>query len=170
MLAGGRCPECGFVFSTVSPSDAAVAARSYPRRYRAALVRPDEDDPDIVHRRPGPGLPSAADHALEAAAGLAAAAQGLQQLRSQDRPAVDLDPAAAGGGATLEAVLERLEGAATALAAAIEAIHGEEWDRRLVAGDGQEVTALDVARAGVHAGSHHLRAAERVIDQVRGRP
>ncbi|MGH9177160.1 MAG: DinB family protein [Acidimicrobiales bacterium] len=170
MLAGGHCPACGFDFPTVSPSDVAVAARSYPRRYRALLLRPDEEDPGIVHRRPGPGLPSAAEHALEAAAGMAAAAEGLLRLRAQERPPVDLDPPVAGDGATLEAVLERLDAGAGALAAAVEALHGDEWGRRLVGGGGQEVNALDVARAGVHAGSHHLRAAERVIDQVRGRP
>jgi hypothetical protein len=170
MMAGGRCPDCGFDFPTVSPSDAAVAARSYPRRYRALLVRPDEEDPEIVHRRPGPGSPSAAEHALQGAAGMAAAAEGLQRVRRLDRPPVDLDPRVAGAGSTLEAVLERLEAAAGALAGAIEVLHGEEWKQPLVAGGGREVTALDVARAGVHAGSHHLRAAERVIDQVRGRP
>ena len=44
---------------------------------------------------------------------------------------------------------------------------GERLIRGRTLADGTAVTALDVARAGVHAGAHHLRAAERVLERVR---
>ena len=34
-----RCEECGFEYASVSPADAAVALRSFGRRYRAPLTR-----------------------------------------------------------------------------------------------------------------------------------
>lgn len=170
-LSSGRCPECGFDPPTVSPSDAAVAARSFPRRYRALLVRPDDDDPEIVHRRPG-GEPSAAEHAAAGASGMAAAAEALRSIRTSDDAVVDLDepsatPAASGGSTPLDTILDRLAAAAGALADSIEPLRGDEWKRTGVERGGGEVTALDVARHGVHAGVHCLRAAERAIARAR---
>lgn len=177
-LASGRCPECGFDPSKVSPSDAAAAARSYPRRWRGLLVRPDDDDPEIVRRQPAPGEPSAVDHAALAAAGMAAATQALDRVRVHEGAAVDLGPppgpgravAGAGDGFNLEDVLALVARSAGALAAAVEEVHGDEWARTGVLPDGGPVHALDVARAGVHAGAHHLRAADRVLSRVRLRP
>lgn len=167
--AGGRCPECGFDPSTVSPSDAAVAARSFPRRFRALLVRPDDEDPAIVHRRPAGGGPSAAGHALAAAAGMAAAAGALGRVLTADDPTVDLDPGPppAAGEPALDVVLDRVAVAAGVLAAAVEGASASEWVRPGRLPGGEQVTALDVARAGVHAGAHHLRAAERTLARAR---
>lgn len=168
MTATDRCPTCGFDPPTVSPSDAAVAARSYPRRYRALLVRPDEDDPDIVHRRPAPGEPSAVEHAALAAAGMGAAAAALRRVATAEDPDVELSTGdAAPGPATLDDVLARLATAAGDLAAAVEGVRGDDWRRTGRLGDGTTVTALDLARQGVHQGSHHLRAVERVLAEVR---
>ena len=167
--AGGRCRECGFDPSTLSPSDAAVAARSFPRRYRALLVRPDDRDPDIVHRRPAGGGLSAAGHALAAAAGMDAAANALGRVRIGDSPTVDPDPGPPppGDDLPLQLVLDRVAAAAGVLAAAVEGTRGSEWARPGRLPTGEDVTALDLARTGVHAGAHHLRAAERTIAEVR---
>ena len=168
-LPAGRCPECGFDPPTVSPADAAVAARSFPRRYRALLVRPDDDDPEIVHRRAG-GEPSAAEQAARGASGMAAAAEALGAIRISDGPTVDVDgpPGAPAGDSTpLDAILERLAAAAGGLADSIEPLRGDEWNRTGVLPGGADVPALDVARHGVHAGVHHLRAAERAVAQAR---
>ena len=174
-VASGRCPECGFDPPKVSPSDAATAARSFPRRWRGLLVRPDDDDPEIVHRQPASGEPSAVDHAAAAAAGMAAAAQALDSVRVHEGATVDLGPVAgagqavagAGDGLTLEDGLAQVTRSADALAAAVEEVHGDEWARTGVLPAGGPVHALGVARAGVHAGSHHLRAADRVLSRVR---
>lgn len=177
-LASGRCPECGFDPPTVSPSDAAAAARSFPRRYRAVLVRPNEDDPEIVHRRPVPGEPSALDHATAAAVALATVAEALARVQVHESAHLDLEPApvpgqpvaGAAGERPLETVLDHVAAAAGALADAIESVHGDEWARIGVLPDGEEIHALDVARAGVHASAHHLRAAGRVLTRVRLMP
>lgn len=167
--AGGRCPDCGFDPSRVSPSDAAVAARSFPRRFRALLVRPDDEDPAIVHRRPAGDGPSAVGHALAAAGGMAAAAGALGRVLTADDPTVDLGsgPPPAADEPALEVVLDRVAAAAGVLAAAVEGTSASEWARPGRLPGGEEVTALDLARAGVHAGAHHLRAAERTLARVR---
>jgi len=127
-LAHDRCPTCGFEAATVSPSDAAVAARSLPRRFRAALARPDDEE-----------VPP------EAVAEAAAAADELHQAAA----ALGRRPVPAGP----DDVLDRLEAGAVALAEAIERTPSQEWEHS---------SALSTARAGVHAGVHHLRAAQRV--------
>lgn len=173
-VASGRCPECGFDATKVSPSDAVAAARSYPRRWRGLLVRPDDPDPEIVQRRPAPGEPSAVDHAAAAADGMTAAAESLERVRVHEGAGVDVADSGSGervagaaDGHTLEDVLALVAAAAAALAAAAEEVRGDEWARTGALADGTAVHALDVARAGVHAGAHHLRAAERVLARVR---
>lgn len=168
------CPACGFDAPTVGPADAAAAARSYPRRFRGLLVRPDDDDPEIVRRPPGPGEASALDHAAAAAAGMAAAAASLAAVHVHEGAGVDLGPppgedrtdAGAAGTRTLEEVLAAVEAAAGALGDAIRAVHGDQWARTGSA-PGGAIGALDVARAGAHAGSHRLRSAERALARVR---
>jgi hypothetical protein len=165
---------CGFDTPSVGPADAGAAARSFPRRYRGLLVRPDEEDPEIVHRSPGPGEASALDHAAAAAGGMAAAAVALTGVQVHDDATVDLgpipgaaDPAGAAGSRTLEDVLAHVTQAAGALAGAIEVVHGDAWARTGVTAGGATVDALAIARAGVHAGSHHLREAERALGRAR---
>ena len=170
-----RCTDCGFAPSTVGPGDAAAAVRSYTRRWRALLVRPDDPDPDIVHRRAGLGEPSAVDHAAASAAGMAAAALALERLRIEEDAEVDpgrpphLVPrhAGAAGDLPLRRVLDQVAAAADELSSAMTLFHGDEWAGAGHLPDGQPVDALDLARAGVHAGTHHLRAAERVLTEVR---
>jgi hypothetical protein len=74
-------------------------------------------------------------------------------------PNVAPRPSEGGEPGSVDAVLGRVASGAEELAAAIEAFPGEEWPR-----------AVHLPRTGVHAGVHRLRQAERVVDQVRGRP
>lgn len=171
----GQCPGCGYLANKVGPADAAAAAQSFPRRFRGLLVRIDDDDPEIVHRRPAGGEPSALDHTAAAADGMAAAAHALIQIDAQPGAGVDLGPpprpdqpvAGAAGGGRLDQVLDRLGESAGQLVNAFHRFHGDAWAHPGTLADGTAVTALDVARAGVHAGAHHLRAAERVLERVR---
>ena len=171
----GQCPGCGYLAAKVGPADAAAAARSFPRRFRGLLVRPDDVDPEIVHRRAADGEPSALDHTEVAATGMAAAGRALVRIDAQPGTGVDLDPppgpgqpvAGAAGSRRLDQVLERLQESADQLVNAFERFHGDAWAHPGTLADGTAVTALDVARAGVHAGAHHLRAAERVLERVR---
>lgn len=129
------CPTCGFAPATVSPSDAALAARSLPRRYRALLARPDDDQDDVA--------PEAVRHAAVAADELRRAAEAVGR-----RPVVG-----ARSGDSVEAVLDRIEAAAVALAEGVERVPPDGW---------KDQPMLDAALEGVHAGVHHLREAGRV--------
>lgn len=132
-------------------------------------MRPHDDDPEIVHRRPAPGEPSALELAGRAADRVAAAVLALRRVRVEDDPSVDLGD----GGRlpaeqpTLRSVLERLAAAAAGLAQEVEAVHGDDWQRSGRLRDGGEVSALDIAREGVHAGIHHLREAEKTLARAR---
>ena len=46
----------------------------------------------------------------------------------------------------------------------------KRWSRTGVTPGGERITALDIARHAVHEGIHHLRAAEKVLQEVVGRP
>jgi DinB superfamily len=168
------CPVCGFDPRTVSPADAAVAVRSYPRRFRSVLVGPDGDEEptpeDLVLRRPPGGGWSALDHAAWVAEVLALAADALERIRLQDTPSVTVEPPAPAAGAPgLGAVLDRMEDQAERLAQSVGRVDAHDWKRVGRLPDGGEVSALDVARHAVHQGFHHLRETERVLSELRGR-
>jgi hypothetical protein len=164
-----------FDTSKVSPWDAAVTLRSFPRRFRTALTLPeDEQRPDdVVHRRPHAGVLSAAEHAAWTASAIREVDTEFRKVMIEhdpelDLPPVDVAPPVAGGEDPTDAVLARLESAATSLADRIGDVHGEEWSRtgRLPGSDGAKVSALDVVRLSVQIGVEHLRAAERTVADV----
>ena len=98
---------------------------------------------------------------------------------TQDSPTVapaDVDPATrphpqAPSGPLHERLAE-LGFEANGLADRVHAVDAADWTRTAVVGDGsgQTLTALDIVRVAVDAGVSHLRDAERVLTQVRGRP
>lgn len=156
--------------TSVTPSDAAVALRSYPRRYRAVLVRPDDDDADVV-RRPAADGWSALDHAAHVAVSFDAVAEALRLVSIEDSPVVALAPERRPDGSGhegIDAVLDRLAHAAASAAEAVEHIGGADWDRTARLGpDGVDtMTALDLARHGVHEGVHHLRGAQHAVEEA----
>jgi hypothetical protein len=166
------CPTCGFDDRSVSPADAAVAVHSYDRRFHDLLTRRDDEDrADSMLRRKGSSGWSALDHVAFVAAGLAQSAEALRRVLVSDHPQVtvprvDGEPSSAGD---VDQVMAELSGATSALAKVIEGASGDDWNR---AGSdrGTDITALAVARNAVHIGIHHLRAAEHVIQEVRGQP
>lgn len=165
-----QCAFCGFIDSSVTPSDAAVALRSYPRRYRAVLVRPSDDDSvsaDDVVRRPAADGWSALDHAVHLATSLDAAAEALRLVSISDSPAVALAPERREpSDESVDDVLERVAASAGAMAEAVERVTGKDWDRPGTAADGAPLTALDIARHATHEGVHHLRGAERAVEEA----
>jgi hypothetical protein len=132
------------------------------------LVRPDDEDGAEVVRKPAADGWSALDHAAHVARSFEAVAEALRLVSIEDEPVVALaperpEPAAVG----IDDVLARLTAAAEAAAAAVEHIKGKDWNRRGRLSEGASVTALDLARHGVHEGVHHLRAAEHAIEEAR---
>jgi DinB superfamily len=164
-MSGYVCPECGLDYDTISPSDAAAAVRSYPRRFRAALASPD-DSAEAVRRRPAPGVWSALEYACHVADLLPLFAEVVQRTTTETNPSFDFpdpdeqverdrcneqDPSA---------VLDRLQGGADRLAEAIDAVDADAWTRTATFPWGER-DALTMSRNAVHEGHHHLRDIER---------
>jgi hypothetical protein len=158
----------GLDVSRLSPADAVVAFRSYARRFAALFTGfADDESPDALLNRPGSDGRSAADITAAAAAGFAAAGEALRRIMTEDVPQVTPEageptPAAASPAAALEAVRT----AAERLADQVAGVDAGDWGRtgRL---DGREVSALDLVRGAVRAGSEEYRAAERAVDDAR---
>jgi len=162
-----QCAACGFHADTVTPSDAAVALRSYPRRFRAVLVRPDDEEGADVVRRPASDGWSALDHAAHAARSIEAATEALRKISFLDAdPLVAYEPERQVDAGPNDDVLAAVQTACEAAAAQVDRLRGADWDRRGRLGEGEPVIALDVARHAVHEGVHHLRAAEEAVRQA----
>lgn len=166
--------------ATVWPPDAAVALRSYPRRFRALLAALDDDErPDDLAHRPGADGCSALDHAADAATTFRLVAEAVRRVTGTDRPAVPAgaaDEAARvrtpiGGTRTVDAVVGELAETAEALAALAGEVAAGDWERTgTLAGTEREVSALDLLREAVRTGRARLGDAQRVLGEVRGRP
>ena len=161
----------------MSPLDAAVAVRSFPRRYRALLVAPQSDDgPDaIFRRRPRPSTWSALEYTAHVADRLDHLGPAILQVTRQNTPTIasfdNEERALAKAYNDLDRVevLGWLDMACEELASVIGDVRPDDWTRTaLVAG--AERDALTLARDGVHEGAHHLRDVQRVLNAVRGRP
>jgi hypothetical protein len=172
------CPDCGFDGSSVSPADAAVALRSFPRRYRAILIRPQEED---AHkdpaRRAGAAGWSALDHAAWAAAAIDTIASQVRQVLIHDAPDLGAavppiePPSPPGTEDSPDDVIGQISAATDTLAGVIEgAAGGDDWTRTAGGAGGHQLTSLDLVRLAVHQGVHHLRAADKVLQEVVGRP
>jgi hypothetical protein len=68
-----------------------------------------------------------------------------------------------------EAVLDQLAAAADSLGAALDRVPPGAWLRPATL-DGRLTDVRGLARAAAHEGTHHLREAERTLQEVRGRP
>ena len=139
----------------LTPADAAVALRSFPRRFRSVFARPDDDDrvdPDEVARRAGTDGRTAVDH-LSAAISVADA---VREATRQRTPA-PLPTAAPDDGRGLPQLLDELDAAAIAAADAVDAVSTDDWSIEGLLGLVQDAVGLV---------ADHLRAAQRVISEV----
>ena len=162
-----QCAACGFQPDSVTPSDAAVALRSYPRRFRSVLVRVDDEDGADVVRTPADDGWSALDHGAHVAVSIQAAGEALRIVSIDDGdPLVAYAPERRVDAQPVDDVLAAIEAAADAAAAQVERVSGSDWDRRGRLDDGTNATALEIARHAVHEGVHPLRAAEGAIAQA----
>jgi hypothetical protein len=164
------CPICGFDPEQLSPGDAVVAVRSFPRRWRrlfTAVLEHEDDGEALLHAPLGGGSsPAARLHRVMVV--FQRTVRHLDQLWSQQDPALDevgedgLDRATTTPVSTL---LDDLVAVAGRLAAAIERYRGEQWSR---SGHrrGDQVTALDLAREAIHEASHDLRVCREDLARV----
>jgi hypothetical protein len=175
MSKGWVCPECGLGYDTISPHDAIVAIRSYPRRYREVLG--DLDDParvEMVRRRPDPTTWSALEYTAHVRDILGYMAEVFLRILREDNPKIDfVDPDHRASADHYneqdpEVVLEGLQTNAERAAAALEQATPDDWTRKATFPWGER-DLLAMARNAVHEGYHHLRDVDKVLQQVRGR-
>jgi hypothetical protein len=172
-----KCPECGLDYDTISPGDAVVAARSFPRRYRALLTAldPEEDAQSVLRRRPAPGTWSAVEYTAHVGDVLDELATAVRRVAVEDRPTIHLADADERAAEQRyqdwepQEALFALEHAAARLAEVLESVDPGDW-KRTGTTDWGERDALTLARNAVHEGAHHLRDVERGLRAVRGRP
>ena len=167
--------------SRLSGPDAVSALRSYPRRYRSAVLPvPDDPDAEELATRIAPSGHSALELVVNTASSWVLIGRALHQVLIDHEPV--LHPAVADAaerewevppGTTVVTALERLDDEATALADALERVHGAEWNRiGRVAGAAptdQAITALDLAKTAVSTGSDNLHRVDATLASLRPR-
>jgi hypothetical protein len=171
---GYICPECGLDYDKVAPGDIAVAVRSFPRRFRAALASVDDQDaPEaIIRRKPAPEVWSALTYTSHVADVFDMLGSSIRQLLEKDDPVVQFAPGAghtdeaAADAQEKDAVLDRLKAEGEKLAALLDGVKAEAWSRTGEFPWGTR-DVLTTARNAVHEGHHHLRDVEHVLAQVR---
>ena len=164
------CPECGIDYDTISPADAAVAVRSFPRRFAEQLHR-TEGDEALLRRRPEPTVWSPLEYTAHVADGFGWMADIVTRMRRENTPTFDVwEPDARAedreyNEQPVHAVLADLDANAHLFADAIEATATADLDRmgRFSWGDRD---VLMMIRNGVHEGKHHLRDVERVLERL----
>ena len=167
------CPECGLDYESMPLAEAIAAIRGLPRRYRAPLTRllPGEDD-SVLRARPSPETWSALEYAAHVRDVLGWYEGWVRQIQAEERPAlegIDSDEAAVAHRYNEQdprAVADDLAARAEALAATLEAVPADAWER-VGLRHGEERSVATHARRAVHEGSHHLLDIGRGLRAVR---
>ena len=162
--------------SALSPSDAAVALRSFPRRFGAILGAEASDGiPDEVQQAPGPGGRSAAELLGDTNRTLALLERAFQQTLIETQPTLhratmhraDRD-FELGAGPTAEAGLAELSDLARRFAERVEAVPADDWARPATLVGGDEVTALDLVSEAVSTAADNLRELRELAQTMGG--
>ena len=150
-MSGYVCPECGLEYDSITPQDAKVAVRSFPRRYRALLVTPgSQDGPDAVFRRRAhPSTWSALEYACHVRDVYDLYDERLRMMLEQDDPDYpnwDQDAAAVQGDYGSQdpmTVAAAIEDNGARLAERFDSVDGDMWDRTGNRSDGATFTVTD---------------------------
>jgi hypothetical protein len=173
----GRCAECGFDADSLSPSDAIVALRSFPRRWRGALAIVGDEE-DLLRRRPSPGVWSALEYLAHTRDAVAVNGWAMAEALTKDHPVLEWpgggDPSGPADDNPVsttpdaETGLRELTENVERVAARAEGTDAGDWRRQatLHGGRDEEVDALWFLHHAVHEGSHHLRDVKNVIAAV----
>lgn len=165
--------------SHMAPADGVAALKSFPRRYRSALVGPDPDEAEELAARIGPEGRSALDLVSDATRTWHLVERALHQALLEEDPVVRsavLDPTQRQwdqpAEESLPAALAQLTDAADDLVktAGLAGFSGWERTARLAGddvADARTVTALDLLKEAVRTGSDNLRAIDTVLAAVR---
>lgn len=159
----------------LAPSDAVVALRSYPRRYRNALRPIDDDDVAELAHRVGPEGRSSAEILSDVTRTLVVLREALHQVSVNPTPVLHpaiVDPTERRWETPvpedLDEGLTLFADEATAMADAIQGVATDGWTRTgTIAGRDTAVSAIDVAREAVRVGHIGLTDIERTLAAVR---
>jgi len=170
---GYVCPECGLDYDSIQPGDAAVAIRSFPRRYREALsaARTSAGGDDVVRERPEPATWSALEYTAHVADFFGVFSHIVDRMYAEEKPTLEMpDPDDRAAVANYnakdpDATLQELDAAAAKLAADVERLDHEAWHRTATFPWGER-DILTMVRNAVHEGSHHLRDINRGLAAV----
>ena len=171
-----KCEECGFEYESLAPAEIPGAIRAFAKRYRAPLSRflPGEDGDSLLRERPAPHTWSALEYAAHVRDVFAWYDGWIKQCLAEDRPVLEgpgRDEAAVDRRYNEDdpaAVADALAANAERLAATVEAVPDEGWDRVGLRRD-EERSVLFTGRRAVHEGSHHLLDIGRGLRAVRER-
>jgi hypothetical protein len=159
----------------LSPKEAAVALRSYPRRYRSLLqpIAGDDDAEEIAHRV-GPGGRSSVEIVSDVTRTLVLLGEALRQITINPTPVVHaavVDPTQRQWDTPppdrLDDALAMFTDEATKLADAVDRVPTDSWTRSGNAAGGDAVTALEVVRDAVRVGHDGLAGVEQTLRAVR---
>lgn len=171
----GRCAQCGFDAGTVSVSDAVVALRTFPRRWRAAMAVPEDEPDDVLRRRPAPDVWSALEYAAHTRDSIAVNGWAMAKALTEDHPVLEWpggDDAAipASDAPDAPTALDELSANCERVAARAERTDAGDWHRPVTVRGGrdEELDAIWFLHHAVHEGSHHLRDVQDVLQRVRG--
>jgi hypothetical protein len=159
------------------PADAIVALRSLGRRYRGLFAGlEDNESPDDLARRIGSTGRSAFDHVAAASRTIGTQDGALERILVRDSPTLDpMDvdtterEAEQEPSGTLEERLANLVVDAEGMADRADHVGAADWSRTGSTPDGTQITAAEVLWRAVDAAVDHLKAAEQVLAEVRGR-
>jgi hypothetical protein len=166
------CPVCGIDESALALGDAVDAIRTFPRRYREALV--DVPD-DVLRAQPEPDTWSVlgyAVHTREVLELLAGALPVVLGSSAHAFPPIDVDDVAATRPSWVLNTDLALAGITTScedLVSQISDVPLSAWERPFSIGD-EPHTAIWIPRHAAHEGAHHLRDIARVRELVGGGP
>jgi hypothetical protein len=161
-------------YSSLSPSDAQVALRSYPRRYAALLGEPGTEIAESAAQQLGPDGVSALELAIDSIRSWTLLGRALHQIELAESPV--LHPAVADPGLRhwdqptredISSVNEQIADGATELADAIASVHGDRWSRTGITAGGGSITAISIVQEAVRVGAENLGRIERTLAALR---
>ena len=159
-------------YTDLNPSAVTAALRSFPRRFRGTLSADPTKDRDEIAVLRTPDGRSVREVIAGTAHALATLGEATRRVLLSDGTSVPAlavasdapaAPAAPDDGATLSALLDRLDEAASSVADPIASAPSAALLRTGTAPDGAAVTALDIARQAVRIGAGNLRATEKAM-------
>lgn len=153
----------------LAPADAAIALRSWPRRYQSVLLPVDEPATETAAVTIGPAGVSATDLAADTVRSLVLLERSLHEVRVAEDPTLHpaiVDRSARHWDAAVHEppgrVLEQLDDVCASFASEVEATPTPDWSRTGTSA-GRSITALEILREALDTAASNLRSMESLL-------